>query len=89
MTIPELFGYSAAILTTASFLPQAIKVLRTRDTAALSLTMFSVFTCGVFLWVIYGFMLEDKALIIANTITGILSLVILITKLKMDVLRRS
>ncbi|MGH7884763.1 MAG: SemiSWEET transporter [Thermodesulfobacteriota bacterium] len=81
----DLIGYSAAILTTAAFLPQAIKVLKTKDTKSLSLAMFLIFTLGLFFWIIYGILREDKAIIIANSVTGILSLLILTTKLRLEV----
>jgi MtN3 and saliva related transmembrane protein len=67
--MPEMIGYLAATLTTASFLPQAILTIRTKDTESLSLSMYSLFTLGVFLWLIYGFYISDKALIFANAIT--------------------
>ena len=65
----ELLGYVAATLTTASFLPQAILTLRTRDTDGLSLTMYSVFTLGVLGWLIYGICLANNIIIYANAIT--------------------
>lgn len=73
----ELIGYIAATLTTISFLPQAIKTIRTRDTEALSLGMYSLFTLGVFLWLVYGLYLENYAIIIANTFTFLLAASIL------------
>jgi MtN3 and saliva related transmembrane protein len=81
MTIPDLVGYMAATLTTASFLPQAILTLKTRDTQALSLGMYSLFTAGVLLWLIYGIFLENPAIIIANAITLVLASVILSIKI--------
>ena len=74
---PELIGYLAAALTTASFLPQAVKTIKTRDTEALSLGMYSMFALGVFLWLIYGLYLANKAIIIANAITFLLAALIL------------
>ena len=62
----ELIGYIAAIFTTISFLPQAIKIIKNRDTNAISVLMYSAFTFGVFLWIIYGFYLKDLAIILAN-----------------------
>jgi MtN3 and saliva related transmembrane protein len=78
---PEIIGYVAATLTTASFLPQAILTLRTRDTAALSLTMYSLFTLGVACWLIYGIYLSNKAIIYANAITLVLATSILSCKI--------
>lgn len=75
-------GLVAATCTTISFLPQAIKVIRTKHTSDLSLAMYSLFTFGVFLWLVYGFFLKDIPLIAANTVTLILSSIILAMKLK-------
>ncbi len=77
----ELLGYVAATLTTASFLPQAILTLRTRDTDGLSLTMYSVFTLGVLGWLIYGICLANNIIIYANAITLFLATLILSFKI--------
>jgi MtN3 and saliva related transmembrane protein len=79
--LPELIGYSAALLTTASFLPQALLTLRIRDTASLSLSMYAIFTLGVSLWLIYGIFLHNIAIIAANTVTLLLSASILYVKI--------
>jgi MtN3 and saliva related transmembrane protein len=82
MTItPDIIGYIAATLTTASFLPQAILTLKTKDTAALSFSMYSLFTLGVLFWLIYGVYLANKAIIIANAITFLLAASILSCKI--------
>jgi MtN3 and saliva related transmembrane protein len=73
----ELIGYLAAMLTTASFLPQAIKTIKTRDTQSLSLGMYSMFALGVLLWLIYGLYLSNSAIIVANAITFVLASLIL------------
>jgi len=75
--IPDLIGYVAATLTTVSFLPQAILTLKTRDTDALSLGMYSLFTSGVLLWLIYGIYLTNIAIIAANAVTFLLATIIL------------
>jgi MtN3 and saliva related transmembrane protein len=77
----EIIGYAAAILTTASFLPQALLTLKTRDTASLSLGMYSLFTAGVLCWLIYGLYIADKAIICANAITFLLAGLILFFKI--------
>jgi MtN3 and saliva related transmembrane protein len=77
---PEIIGYVAVTLTTLSFLPQAIMTLKTRDTESLSLGMYSIFTAGVLLWLIYGIYLDDTAIIYANAITLILASSILCMK---------
>jgi MtN3 and saliva related transmembrane protein len=80
MPTEEVIGAIAAVLTTSSFLPQAIKVLRTRDTGAISLTMYVLFTAGVSLWGIYGLMTWQWSIIIANGITVVLAATILTMK---------
>ena len=77
----QIIGYVAAICTSISFLPQAIKVINTRDTAALSLTMYSVFSFGVCLWLVYGLILGDLPLILANAVTLTFALIILAMKI--------
>jgi MtN3 and saliva related transmembrane protein len=79
--IPELIGYAAAILTTLSFLPQAIMTIKMKDTKSLSLAMYGSFTLGVLLWLIYGFCIDNKALIYANLVTFILASIILSVKI--------
>lgn len=79
--IPEIIGYLAATLTTASFLPQAILTIKTKDTESLSLGMYSSFTLGVLCWLIYGIYLGDKAIIFANAITLLLASSILFFKI--------
>lgn len=77
----EILGYCAAVLTTASFLPQAMMTLKTKDTQSLSLSMYLSFTLGVLLWLIYGIQKNDNALIYANSITLLLSASILGVKI--------
>ena len=81
ITMPEMIGYLAATLTTASFLPQAILTIRTRDTESLSLSMYSLFTMGVLCWLIYGIYISNKAIIFANAITLVLAASILSFKI--------
>ena len=77
MTYIDLIGYIAAFLTSTSFLPQALMVIKTRNTKALSLTMYSMFTFGVTLWLIYGYISHDWPIIISNSITLIFAAIIL------------
>ena len=81
MTVTEAIGYVAATLTTVSFLPQAILTIKTRDTSSLSLSMYSIFSLGVFCWLIYGLYIADTAIIAANAITFILAGIILVYKI--------
>lgn len=80
MTTPETIGYIAAALTTASFLPQAVLTVKTKNTDSLSLSMYGFFTLGVFLWLVYGWYLRDKAIIAANAVTFVLASAILYVK---------
>lgn len=77
----EIIGMLAAGLTTASFIPQVIKVLKTKDTHSISLMMYACFVTGVGLWIIYGLYLASWPIIIANLITFILASIILLMKL--------
>jgi MtN3 and saliva related transmembrane protein len=77
---PNLIGYLAASLTTISFFPQAIKTLRSRDTRGISLGMYCLFTSGVMLWSIYGWIVGNGPVLFANLITLIPTIFILIIK---------
>jgi len=85
MSVPlwgELIGSLAALLTTLSFVPQAWKTWRTRDVSGISLLMYSAFTLGVALWLVYGWLLGAWPIIIANAVTLSLALGILGMKLR-------
>ena len=73
----EWVGYLAASLTTLSFLPQAIKTIKTQDTESLSFGMYAMFTTGVLMWLIYGLSIENYAIIVANAVTFVLAAIIL------------
>ena len=77
----ELIGYIAATLTTISFAPQAWLTFRTKDASGVSLGMYSVFTVGVSLWLLYGLSLGALPIVIANGITLLLAFAILGMKL--------
>ena len=81
MNLAEIIGVAAAILTTSAFVPQAAKVVRTRETSAISLTMYSLFTLGVTLWLAYGLMTSQWTIICDNAITLVFAAVILVMKL--------
>lgn len=80
----EYISYAAASLTTLAFLPQAVKALREHDTRSLSLGMYAIFTTGVALWGVYGWLRGDWAIVIANLITGALCVAILTAKIRND-----
>ena len=77
----EIFGYIAAILTTAAFLPQLIKTLKTKKADDVSLITLIMFIFGVLCWIIYGYNISSIPILTANLITLILNLLILISKI--------
>ncbi|MDE0470454.1 MAG: SemiSWEET transporter [Ekhidna sp.] len=78
----EIIGLLAAILTSTAFAPQAIKAIRTQNTEGLSLGMYLIFTVGIACWLIYGIYLNDLPIILANSVTLMFSMTILILKIK-------
>lgn len=75
-------GYVAAVLTTISFIPQALLIIKTKDTKGISLPMYILFTIGVACWLLYGIYFGMIPVIIANLITLALAIVILTFKIK-------
>ncbi|HEY8048356.1 MAG TPA: SemiSWEET transporter [Ramlibacter sp.] len=82
MALPELAGYLAAVLTTISFVPQVWHTYRSRDVSGISLGMYVVFACGVFLWLVYGLMRGAWPIVVANAVTLAFALAILAMKLR-------
>ena len=82
LNMTDWLGYVAATLTTASFVPQAWLIFRTRNVSGISLAMYSAFTLGIALWLAYGVMLGAWPIIIANIITLVLATCILVMKIK-------
>ncbi len=78
----EIIGLMAAFLTTGCYVPQAVKIIRTRDTHALSLVMYSFLSLGACLWVGYGVMIGSLSIILANVISFMLVALILALKIK-------
>jgi MtN3 and saliva related transmembrane protein len=78
----EWLGYAGAVLTTASFIPQAIKNIRSRDTRGISLVMYIVFTFGVGFWLAYGIAVDSGPMILANSVTLVLAATILALKIR-------
>jgi MtN3 and saliva related transmembrane protein len=74
-------GFVAAVSTTLSFIPQVLQSYRSRDVSGISLGMYSFFTFGVGLWLVYGLMTHAWPVIIANALTLLLALSILGLKL--------
>ena len=82
MSLGDLVGFAAAFLTTVSFVPQVWHTLRSRDVSGISLGMYACFTLGIFLWLIYGLVLEAWPVVFANAITLALAIAILTMKLR-------
>ena len=82
MNLSDSIGSVAASLTTLSFVPQVWQVWKSRQTQAISLGMYSLFTLGVALWLVYGILLLSWPIIIANSITVVLAGAVLVMKLK-------
>lgn len=79
---PETIGFIAAVITTAAYVPQVIKVARTRDTKSISLGMFALITTGIGIWCVYGIMVESPSLIFANGLCFLMAGYILLMKLR-------
>ena len=79
-------GYFAAICTTIAFIPQAVKVYKSKHTKDISLGMFLLLNVGFILWLWYGILILSYPIILANAVTIIFALYILIIKIKLDVL---
>ncbi len=79
---PEIIGGVAAILTTAAYIPQSIKVYREKNTSSLSLGMYVLISSGIAAWTVYGIMIESPSVMIANGVTLALTLFILFMKLR-------
>ena len=77
----DFFGYFAAILTTVAFLPQLIKTLKTKKADDVSLITLIMFMIGVLSWIIYGYKISSLPILVANLITFVLNLLILISKI--------
>lgn len=82
MDFITLIGLAAATLTTIAFVPQVVRAWRTRSTHDISLPMFLTLAIGIVLWLIYGAMIRDLPLILANLVTLVLVLMILFLKLR-------
>jgi MtN3 and saliva related transmembrane protein len=78
----EWLGFAGALLTTASFIPQAVMTLRSRDTRGISRGMYIIFTLGVAFWLAYGIAIDSMPMILANTVTLALAGSILALKLR-------
>jgi MtN3 and saliva related transmembrane protein len=78
----EVIGLSAAFLTTSAFIPQVYKIYKEKNADGISLTMYIILFIGVILWFVYGVLIGSLSIIIANGVTALLQLSIIIFKLK-------
>lgn len=78
----EVIGLSAAFLTTSAFIPQLYKIYKEKNADSISLTMYIILFTGVILWFVYGVLIGSLSIIIANGVTALLQLSIIIFKLK-------
>jgi MtN3 and saliva related transmembrane protein len=81
MTSLDILGLFAAALTSLSFIPQALKALRTRDTAGISLWMYGLFVIGVGCWLVWGVLQRQMPVVVANGLTFVFAALILGLKL--------
>lgn len=85
----DSIGYAAATMTTVSFLPQLIRVIRLRSAREISLGMFLIFSAGTMAWLVYGVLAHSAPVAVANAVTLVLSVSILLLKLRFDHAARS
>jgi MtN3 and saliva related transmembrane protein len=78
----SIIGFLAGLLTTIAFLPQVVKIIKTKQTRDISLGMYIIFTIGVLFWDIYGFRIKEMPMILANSITLVLAGIVLIYKIR-------
>ena len=81
-SLADIIGTIAAVLTTASFVPQVWLTYKTRDVSGVSLGMYSAFTLGVGLWLVYGLLMGAWPIVAANAVTLTMAIAILIMKLR-------
>lgn len=82
MHVSEIIGYIAAACTTLAFLPQTLKIIKTKNTKDISLFMYVIFVVGIACWLAFGVMTHCMPIILANIVSFILSFTILMLKLK-------
>ena len=82
MTYITVIGLVAAVCTTISFMPQIYQVYRTKQTRDLSLPTFILLTIGIFLWLVYGVLLKSLPIVLANTLTLVMCIYVVIMKIR-------
>jgi MtN3 and saliva related transmembrane protein len=81
-TTVTVIGFLAGLLTTIAFIPQVLKIWKTRSARDISLGMYVIFTCGVVLWLAYGLLLASLPIVLANTLTLTLAMAVLVMKVR-------
>jgi MtN3 and saliva related transmembrane protein len=84
MTLTDAIGFISATFTTVAFVPQVIRVWKTKSARDVSLGMYALFNTGVALWLCYGLLIESWPIIVANSITLILACSVMVMKLNFD-----
>jgi MtN3 and saliva related transmembrane protein len=82
MNSTTIIGLIAATFTTISFIPQAVKTIKTKQTNDISLLMYILLTFGVFMWIVYGAIIQDFPVLLGNGVTLIFAAIVLIVKLR-------
>ena len=82
MKITTFLGLIAATLTTLSFVPQVVKTWKMKETRDISLPMFVMLAIGIVLWTVYGFIIQDLPVILANCVSFILTAIIIYFKVR-------
>jgi MtN3 and saliva related transmembrane protein len=81
MDVVRIIGFAAALLTTCAYIPQALKTIGTKQTKDISLWMYIILSLGILLWFVYGIFNKDWPIILANAVTILLVVPILVIKL--------
>ena len=81
MNYIEIIGFTAAVLTTAAFLPQVYKTWKSKDVSGLSLPMLLMFFAGIVGWLVYGFLKQSPSMVFANSLTVVSSLMLIYFKI--------
>lgn len=79
----EAIGLFAGFLTTMSFLPQALKIIKTKQTESISLVMYSALVAGVLCWIMYGMIIHSLPIIFWNVLTFLLAGTVLVLKIRL------
>jgi MtN3 and saliva related transmembrane protein len=82
MDLSEALGYAAGFLTTIAFIPQVLKIWKSKSAEDVSFATFAAFTVGVVLWLLYGIARQEPPIIIWNSVTLVLAIAILVMKVK-------